>query len=114
VVLSGGLPAADLSRAKSEPRMLFRLAERNLPQAEAGLGRKQFDWVDGGAGRSSRRKKQKLKIDWSVPLGTGIVAPNMFPAKYSFDVNATPNCTNDYVVFGLNVAGSAGRPTCWA
>ena len=30
----------------------------------------------------------------------------MFPAKYSFDINATPSCTNDYVVFGLNVAGA--------
>ena len=47
-----------------------------------------------------------MKIDWSIPLGTGIVAPNMFPAKYSFDINATPNCANDYVVFGLNVAGA--------
>ena len=32
VVLSGGLPAADLKRAKAEPRILFHLAERNLPQ----------------------------------------------------------------------------------
>ena len=39
-------------------------------------------------------------------MGTGIVAPNMFPAKYSFDINATPSCANDYVVFGLNVAGA--------
>ncbi len=33
----------------------------------------------------------------------------MFPAKYSFDIDAAPNCANDYVVFGLNVAGSAGQ-----
>ena len=39
-------------------------------------------------------------------MGTGIVAPNMFPAKYNFDINAAPNCANDYVVFGLNVAGA--------
>ena len=30
VTLSGGLPAADLEKAKTEPRILFRLAERNL------------------------------------------------------------------------------------
>ena len=30
----------------------------------------------------------------------------MFPAKYSFDINATPSCANDYVGFGLNVAGA--------
>jgi hypothetical protein len=49
-----------------------------------------------------------MKIDWSIPLGTGVVAPNMFPAKYGFDVNATPNCANDFVVFALNVAGTTG------
>jgi hypothetical protein len=32
----------------------------------------------------------------------------MFPAKYGFDVNATPNCGNDFVVFALNVAGTTG------
>jgi hypothetical protein len=32
----------------------------------------------------------------------------MFPAKYSFDINETPDCSNDYVVFGLNVAGATG------
>jgi len=47
-----------------------------------------------------------MKIDWSIPLGAGIVAPNMSPAKYSFDINATPSCVGDYVVFGLNVAGA--------
>ncbi len=45
--------------------------------------------------------------DWSVSLGAGHVAAGMFPAKYGFDTTATPSCTNDYVVFALNVAGSA-------
>jgi len=31
----------------------------------------------------------------------------MYPAKFSFDVNATPDCTNDYVVFPINRAPSA-------
>ena len=105
VTLSGGLPAADLDRAKAEPRILFHLAERNLYRASSGPGGR-----GDGAGRDPRRpsrpRSHGLKIDWSVPLGTGIVAPYMFPAKYSFDIAATPNCTNDYVVFGLNVAGA--------
>ncbi len=61
--------------------------------------------VDGTDVISSRRG---AKIDWSVPLGAGIVAPNMFPAQYSFDINATPDCVNDYVLFALNVAGVTG------
>ena len=47
--------------------------------------------------------------DWNVPLGLGRIAPNMFPAKYSFDPSAAPDCTNDYVVFGLNHLGNASQ-----
>jgi hypothetical protein len=32
LTLSGGLQAADLDSAKVEPRILYRLVERNLPQ----------------------------------------------------------------------------------
>src|SRR5882724_10997066 len=102
VILSGGLPAADLKRAKAEPRILFHLAERNLPQATANAGRQKFDREGRRPGRPLR-PRASMKIDWSIPLGTGVVAANMFPAKYGFDVNATPNCANDFVVFALNV-----------
>jgi hypothetical protein len=56
------------------------------------------------------RRKLRAKVDWSVSLGAGSVAQNQYPAKYSFDINATPDCANDFVVFGLNVAGvTAGQ-----
>jgi hypothetical protein len=47
--------------------------------------------------------------DWSVDLGTGRLDANMFPAKYSFNPDAAPSCSGDYVVFGLasSVAGKA-------
>jgi len=35
VTLSGGLPAADLNRVKTEPRILYRSVERNLAQVPA-------------------------------------------------------------------------------
>ena len=46
--------------------------------------------------------------DWSVSTLGGRLAPNMFPAKFSFDPGAPPDCTNDYVVFGLATAGVTG------
>jgi hypothetical protein len=47
--------------------------------------------------------------DWSVALGNSArVATGMFPAKYSFDITAPPSCANDFVVFGLNLAGVTG------
>ncbi|MBI3474563.1 MAG: hypothetical protein HY010_02435 [Acidobacteria bacterium] len=50
----------------------------------------------------------KPQRDWNVSLGLGRIAPNMFPAKFSFDPQAAPDCTNDYVVFGLNRVGANG------
>ena len=107
LVLSGGLAAVDLDGARAEPRILFRLVEHNSLAAVLPAS-KQFDRGDRRPSIPFRPKRRGLKVDWSVPLGTGIVAPNMFPAKYSFDVNAAPSCANDYVVFGFNVAGVMG------
>jgi hypothetical protein len=46
---------------------------------------------------------RQLKEDWSVSLGpTAGVAAGQSPAKFSFDVNAAPSCTKDYVVFPIN------------
>ena len=104
VSVSGPLSTENIDRARSEPRILFRLAERNLPRA--GGRQERFGGDGRGPAFPLRPKKNGMKIDWSIPLGTGIVAPNMFPAKYNFDINAVPNCANDYVVFGLNVAGA--------
>lgn len=107
VTLSGGLPAADLSRARFEPRILYHLAERNLPRIPARQEARRLGADDRGPRRPLRPRNRGMKIDWSIPLGAGVVAPNMYPAKYSFDINAAPSCANDYVVFGLNVAGAS-------
>jgi hypothetical protein len=47
--------------------------------------------------------------DWNVSFVRGRVADSMYPAKYSFDPGAPPDCVNDYVVFGLNIAGTTGK-----
>jgi len=66
--------------------------------------------------RRPRRQPHPIRVDWSVNLGgagSGI-APGMSPAKYSFDVGAGADCTNDFVVFGLNLAGGSGQATILA
>jgi len=57
--------------------------------------------------------RTRKPVDWSVNLGGAgsSTAPDVYPAKYSFDVNAAPDCTNDYVVFVLNVAGANNQAT---
>ena len=43
--------------------------------------------------------------DWSENLSTGLVNPNTFPAKYSFNTNAY-SCASDYIVYPTGAAGS--------
>ncbi|HTR26622.1 MAG TPA: hypothetical protein VMI10_21810 [Terriglobales bacterium] len=47
--------------------------------------------------------------DWNVNFVRGRVPDSMYPAKFSFNPGAPPDCTNDYVVFGLNVVGAKGK-----
>ena len=46
--------------------------------------------------------------DWNLALGRGHVAANMYPGKYTFNPAATPSCSSDFVVFGLDIAGATG------
>lgn len=81
-----------------EPRIRHQLMQR-FRTLNPGL----FQQVEkGGISAGPHR-------DWNVNFVRGRVAANMFPAKYTFDPGAPPDCTNDYVVFGLNVAGTTGK-----
>ena len=103
ITVSGGLSRRNLRAARSDPRILFHLAQRNLKDGPDPRPRRdrRSDGIDGGG----RPVKKDLKIDWNVSLGAGNVAPNMSPAKYSFGITAA-NCNSDYVVYALNVAGA--------
>jgi len=46
----------------------------------------------------------EMGTDWAISLGAGGVAQGMSPAKYTFNVNATPSCTSDFVVFPINAS----------
>jgi hypothetical protein len=58
--------------------------------------------------RRQRSQESSLHADWGVPLG-GDVAAGVYPAKYTLNVNAAPDCTNDFVVFPVNQAGHANN-----
>jgi hypothetical protein len=63
--------------------------------------------LPGGPSRDARASHR----DWSVLLGGGAGTGNTYPAKFSFDVTATPDCTKDFVVTGVNIAGSGPTGT---
>ena len=82
---------ADQMRLQQDPRYFFqqwaRAAQARKPKPGPGPG-------------------SSPDVDWSYSLQTGKVAAGMYPAKFSFDVNATADCT-DFVVFALDVAGNS-------
>ena len=81
-----------------EPRLLFQaMKQRQNPVLNQSLPAKEISVPDSSGQR-----------DWNVPLGTGHVTLGMSPAKYGFDATQPPSCTNDYVLFGLNVTGTTG------
>lgn len=55
--------------------------------------------------------------DWSNVLGGGANGlggsgmPGVFPAKYNFNITATPSCANDFVVYPTNAAGATASGT---
>lgn len=84
-----------------EPRILHQAMQR-WPASNAGA-------LNGVDPQSTSAVNQGHR-DWSVNLGGHLVA-TAFPAKFSFDPDAPPDCTNDFVVFGLSVAGvTGGKP----
>ncbi len=107
LLVSGGLMSTSVFAARQEPRVMMRL-QQSAANAEA---RQQLAIAGGFRGVEAERPSLWGGLptqDWAVSLGSGNIAPNMYPAKYSFNLNSAPNCAGDYAVFALNVAGVTG------
>ncbi len=90
---------------KREPRVSNQVRQRwQTPRGDA------FGGFDGGMnGQGITGKRNPPKRDWNVPGLGGRLSSNMYPSKFSFDPAAAPDCTNDYVVYGLNNVGSTAN-----
>jgi hypothetical protein len=88
-----------LLAAQRDPRAMFSWLRFGM------LGGGEFHPVLPPFGEEGSRS---MRTDWDISLGPGGgTAPNMYPAKFTFNVTATPSCTNDFVIFPVNAAGSA-------
>jgi hypothetical protein len=107
--------AGVLRRLEAEMPLAAAMKQRNVPQANTAAtakcdprrDRKRCDDTpvpgDGNAEGLVHR-------DWSNILGNGNAgtgALGMYPAKYTFDIFATPSCTADFVVYGTNAASAS-------
>lgn len=102
-------PAAEArnAAAAADPRAIRSALMRATSQAASTRTLTRTGTAGAPAKGLSKPPKVTTQVDWSVSLGAGNVAPNMSPAKFSFDIN-TADCTNDYAVFALNVPGVTG------
>jgi hypothetical protein len=101
---SANQPSEDASDAESEARSARDAGGREPRRIRVG-------------GWPRRERLDEFHRDWGQSLGvngfTGVpfAAPTwnpVYPAKFSFDVTATPSCANDFVVFTTNLAGVTG------
>ncbi len=74
-----------------EPRILYQAMQRW--QARNSNVFHGADPLPASVNDSSQR-------DWKVALGSRVIN-HMYPAKFSFDPAAKPDCISDYVVFGM-------------
>jgi hypothetical protein len=99
VVFTAGFTSDQAGKRWNEPRAYAEwLLHGNEPPG-SGLVRRHRQRRPRG-----RPSRAGMRRDWAISLGTGGVAQGMFPAKYSFNVNATPSCTSDFVVFPVNAS----------
>jgi hypothetical protein len=95
-----------LIAVQNDPRALlsWQAATRDDWRRDRARGR------DGDGDHDRHLDHQGIHRDWSISLGAASTAPAMSPAQFVFDPNAAPACTNDFVVFPVNIAGSATQP----
>jgi hypothetical protein len=114
VVFSAPSSRAHEGRLQSDYRFLQQWVRRMdavaLEQAREFWRDRHRDDTDRGHHRRPPRRSE-LHRDWSMSLGVGgSVGDEMFPAKFSFDVTAAPDCVNDFVVFNTSLVGVTGVP----
>lgn len=100
--------------------MFVNGASPAVAMAAAGEARGWQNWLARSKGLLQNRPahpgtsggnhgQRPFHRDWAVSLGPTAGMPvGESPAKYTFDVNATPSCANDFVVFPIAAAPGAG------
>jgi hypothetical protein len=117
VIYSGPPTGPNAWRAMQDPRYRRHLSifgNRKSIGEEREEREDPDKWRDRrGHGPIWRQEESPLKRDWQFNLGENSVTTNalnyfIYPAKFSFDINATPSCTNDFVTFPTGLPGATG------
>ncbi|HET6930518.1 MAG TPA: hypothetical protein VFI45_09380, partial [Candidatus Acidoferrum sp.] len=86
-------------RLQQEPRFWHQVLSRNASARQAVQEEdNSADFVGRHGGLGPRSHRHLEHPDWSMSLlAGGKAGAGVYPAKFTFDINATPSCTNDYV-----------------
>jgi hypothetical protein len=104
-------PIQSLIAVQHDPRAI--LSWQEAEREDWHRARDKDDDRDGDGGGDHRHSHGTLAgfhTDWSISLGGGTTAPAMYPAKYTFDINATPSCSTDFIVYPVNATGGVAQP----
>jgi hypothetical protein len=101
-----------LLKIRQDPRVLHQWLRQNVPPAANGHIDAVPQFLDSH-GVGELKHAADGAVDWSVTLGgtNSLLPRNQYPAKFSFDINAPPDCVNDFVVFPTNHGGSVTQAT---
>ena len=89
-----------------------RLRNQNDPRWQAAWARRNMPLLRQITARTSPSSRRVVAAagkhrDWAFSMKNGTVSADQYPAKFGIDITGTPDCTHDFVVFPLNVNGSA-------
>ncbi|HYX70181.1 MAG TPA: hypothetical protein VE825_13675 [Terriglobales bacterium] len=106
VVFTGLTQESAAAQAQADPRAwnswLAHAGKRAAPLAPRGGASAPIPAV------LHRHAFRHLGADWNMAL-FGRTDPRFSPAKFSFDINAAPDCSNDYVVFPTTNTPAPGQ-----
>jgi hypothetical protein len=95
VIFTGLTPQNISGSAKADPRA-WHVWSQYSQHKRADRWSARDSNSPGKDERRHKFRRERMKIDWQMPI---VIGADASPAKFSFDVNATPDCTNDFVVF---------------
>ena len=119
VVFTNGASPEVAAAAQRDPRSwqnwlyrnagLFRAPAQAMLELDPMQTREDLAFGDiPFRGWKARTKNKHSKIDWAMSLGGGPMAVAETPAKFSFNINNPPDCTNDFVVYVIAAKPGAG------
>lgn len=110
VIFTNGASPATAALASRDPRAWVQWVRRTTPR----LTRRAEPNLAAGYWQPPRPRPApsffNSRLDWAVSLGpNGGMALGESPAKFSFNLDETPDCKNDFVVFVINATPKAGK-----